>query len=301
MRPVDLSDLDAFAAVASHRSFRGAAASLGVSPSALSQAVRDLEARLGIRLLHRTTRSVAPTEAGARLLQRLSPALTDIKAALDQVHEEEKVPAGTLRINAPPPAIELVLAPMIGGFLKAHPRVRVEIIAESSLIDIVEKGFDAGVRWGEHLAQDMIAVPLGPPQRFVVVGSHSLLAAFGRPAHPRDLLTRPCLRQGFASGVVPLWEFEREGEELKLDPPGRLISTNIPLQRQAAIEGVGFWKIFDGYVQNDIDAGRLLTVLDDWCPTFPGPFLYYPGNRNVPSALRAFIDFTRAWRSESRK
>jgi DNA-binding transcriptional LysR family regulator len=151
MRHVDLSDLDAFAAVASHRSFRRAATAAGVSPSALSQAVRDLEARLGVRLLHRTTRSVAPTEAGARLLERLTPALTDIKAALDQVQEQENVPAGKLRINAPQPAIELVLLPMIGAFLKEYPCVRLEIIAESSLVDIVDEGFDAGIRWGEHL------------------------------------------------------------------------------------------------------------------------------------------------------
>ena len=296
MRASDLDDLDAFAEVARHRSFRAAAAARGVSASTLSQTVRDLEARLGVRLLNRTTRSVAPTEAGTRLLERLAPALKSIQAAVDQVHAEPGTPAGTLRINAPPPAIELVLVPMIGAFLEKHPRVRLEIIAESSLIDIVEQGFDAGIRWGESLAQDVIAVPLGPRQRFVVVASPSLIAAYGRPSHPRDLLTMPCLRQGFTSGVVPLWEFERDGKELKLDPSARLISTNIPLQKQAALDGIGFWKIFDGYVEDDLAAGRLVSVLDAWCPTFQGPYLYYPGNRHVPPALRAFIDFARAWR-----
>ena len=296
MRASDLDDLDAFAEVARHRSFRAAAAARGVSASTLSQTVRDLEARLGVRLLNRTTRSVAPTEAGTRLLERLAPALKSIQAAVDQVHAEPGTPAGTLRINAPPPAIELVLVPMIGAFLEKHPRVRLEIIAESSLVDIVEQGFDAGIRWGESLAQDVIAVPLGPRQRFVVVASPSLIAAYGRPSHPRDLLAMPCLRQGFTSGVVPLWEFERDGKELKLDPSARLISTNIPLQKQAALDGIGFWKIFDGYVEDDLAAGRLVSVLDTWCPTFPGPYLYYPGNRHVPPALRAFIDFARAWR-----
>ena len=164
-------------------------------------------------------------------------------------------------------------------------------------IDIVEEGFDAGIRWGEHLARDVIAVPLGPPQRFVLVASPVLLAAHGRPKHPRDLLTMPCIRQRFASGVVPAWEFERDGEELRIDPAARLISTNITLQRQAAIDGVGFWATFDGYVEADIAAGRLRSVLDEWCPSFPGPYLYYPGNRHAPSALRAFIDFARARRA----
>lgn len=297
MKNVDLTDLDAFSSVARHRSFRGAAAASGVSPSTLSQTVRDLEARLGVRLLHRTTRSVAPTEAGARLLERLTPALTNIKAALDQVQEKEGVPAGTLRINAPQPAIDLVLAPMVGAFLDAHPRVRLEIVAETSFIDIVEQGFDAGIRWGEHLAQDVVAIPLGPPQRFVLAAAPALLAAHGRPKHPRDLLTMPCIRQRFPSGVVPAWEFERSGEELRIDPAARLISTNIALQRQAAIDGVGFWATFDGYVEADIASGTLRSVLDEWCPSFPGPFLYYPGNRHVPSALRAFIDFARVRRA----
>jgi DNA-binding transcriptional LysR family regulator len=297
MKNVDLTDLDAFASVARHRSFRGAAAASGVSPSTLSQTVRDLEARLGVRLLHRTTRSVAPTEAGARLLERVTPALTNIKAALDQVQEEQGVPAGTLRINAPQPAIDLVLAPIVAAFLDAHPRVRLEIVAETSLIDIVEQGFDAGIRWGEHLAQDVIAVQLGPPQRFVLVAAPALLAAHGRPTHPRDLLTMPCIRQRFTSGVVPAWEFERGGEELRIDPAARLVSTDIALQRQAAIDGAGFWATFDGYVEADIASGTLCSVLDDWCPSFPGPFLYYPGNRHVPSALRAFIDFARARRA----
>jgi len=292
----DLDDLDVFAAVARHRSFRGAALARGVSASTISQAVRDLEARLGIRLLNRSTRSVAPTEAGARLLERLAPAIADIRSAVDQVHDQAGVPAGTLRINAPEPAIELVLAPLVGPFLKAFPRIRLEVIAQTALIDIVAEGYAAGVRWGEHLAQDMIAVPLGGRQRYVLVAAPSLIASHGRPAHPRDLLAAPCIRQRFPSGVMHAWEFERDGELLRLDPSGPLVSTSIALQRRAAIDGAGFWSTFEDYVAADIEAGRLVSVLEEWLPSFPGPFLYYPGNRNVPPALRAFIDFMRAWR-----
>jgi len=288
------ADMDAFAEVARCRSFRRAAALRGVSPSTMSQAVRDLEARLGVRLLHRTTRSVAPTEAGQRLLERLAPALAEITAAVDAVHEGDGKPAGLLRINAPEPAIELVLSPLIAPFLQAYPKVRLEIVGQSARIDIVAEGFDAGVRWGEHLAQDMVAVPLGGTQRYVLVAAPDLIDRIGRPERPADLLGLPCLRQRFGSGLVPAWEFERDGKVLHLDPPARLVSTSIQAQRRAALAGVGFWMIFDGYVADDVSAGQLVTVLDDWLPAFPGPFLYYPSRRNPPSPLRAFIDFVRA-------
>jgi DNA-binding transcriptional LysR family regulator len=293
MQRVDLGDLDAFAAVAQHRSFRRAAAARGVSPSTLSQTIKDLEARLGVRLLNRTTRSVAPTEAGAKLLERLSPSLADIAAAVDDLQGEDGAPAGTVRINAPTPAVELVLAPIVAEFLKAHPKVRLEVVTEGRLIDIVKEGYDAGVRWGESLAQDMIAVPLGPPQRFVVSAAPELLAIHGVPAAPHDLMRYPCIRQRFLSGVTPAWEFERGDEIVRLDPPARLISTNIALQRRAVIAGVGVWATFEDYVADDLADGRLCRLLDEWCPSFPGPFLYHPSRRHVPAALRAFIDFAR--------
>lgn len=293
MPKADLDDLAAFAAVAHHRSFRGAAAVVGVSASTLSQAVRMLEARLEVRLLNRTTRSVAPTEAGARLLERLSPALDDIAAALDEVGEQAGEPAGTLRINAPTPAVELVLAPLAAAFLKTHPAVRLEIVTETSLIDIVREGYDAGIRWGEHLAQDMIAVPLGPPQRYVVVAAPEVLEVHGTPSEPSDLMGYPCLRQRFSSGVVPAWEFERDGKIVRIDPPARMVSTNIALQKRAALEGVGLWATFEDYVTAEIADGRLRRVLDEWCPSFPGPFLYHPSRRQVRPPLRAFIDFVR--------
>lgn len=297
MRHLALTDLDAFAAVARHRSFRKAAAERGVSASTLSQALRDLEAQLGVRLLNRTTRSVGLTEAGARLLDRLTPALSDIAAAVDQAAAQDGAPAGTVRINAPEPAVDLVLGPMVGPFLAAYPRVRLEIVGESNLIDIVQGGYDAGVRWGESLARDMIAVPLGGDQRYVAVASPDLIARVDAPQSPRDLLTRPCVRQRYLSGVVPHWEFERRGEVVRVDPEGQLVSTSISLQRQACLAGVGFWCIFEDYVAADIAAGRLVTVLDDWCESFPGPNLYYPSRRHMPAALRAFIDFAKTWKA----
>jgi DNA-binding transcriptional LysR family regulator len=299
MTDIDLGALEAFAAVAHHRSFRGAAAARGVSPSTLSETVRVLETRLGLRLLNRTTRSVALTEAGRRLLDRVAPSLGELRAAVDQAHADAGVPAGTLRINAPPPAIELVLAPLVAPFLQANPAVRMEVVADPSLVDIVAEGFDAGVRWGEHLAQDVIAVPLGEPQRYLLSGAPGLLERFGRPAHPRDLMAMPCIRHRYPSGVMPEWEFERDGEMLKLDPPAVLVTTSMALQRRAAVDGLGVSSAFAEYVADDVAAGRLVPILEDWFPSFPGPFLYYPGNRTVTPALRAFIDFVKARRSGS--
>lgn len=299
MRRLSLADLDAFAAVARERSFRRAAMLRGVSASTLSQAVRDLETELGLRLLNRTTRSVSPTQAGQRLLERLAPALGEIASAVESVHEAAGEVAGPLRINAPEPAIELVLAPLAARFLAQHPRVRLEIIGESRRIDIVAEGFDAGVRWDEHLDQDMIAVPFGGLQRYVLVAAPEVVARHGRPQTPRDLADLPAIRQRFASGVTFPWEFERDGQVVRVDPPPRLVSTSIALQRRAALDGVGFWAAFEGYVREDIDAGRLVSLLEDWLPAFPGPSLYYPSRRHVPPPLRAFIDFIQAGRARS--
>jgi DNA-binding transcriptional LysR family regulator len=297
MRGIDLDDLSAFAVVARHRNFRAAARERGVSPSTLSQQVRDLEERLGTRLLHRTTRSVAPTETGSRLLDRLGPALSDIAAAVDQVHAAGGEPAGTLRINAPAPALELVIAPLVAPFLAAHPHVRLDLVGQTELVDIVEAGFDAGIRWGEHLAQDMVAVPFGGEQRFIVAAAPSLLARTGTPKEPADLLSLPCIRQLFPGGVRPLWEFEKDGKTVRIDPDGPLVSNNLALQTRAALDGVGFQATFEEYLSDHIAAGRLVSVLDDWCPKFPGPFLYYPSRRNLPTPLRAFVDFVKAARS----
>lgn len=296
MDRLDLDALAAFAAIARHRNFRRAALERGVSASTLSATLRDLEARMGVRLLNRTTRSVALTEAGAALLARLQPALAEIGEAVSEARSTQAEPSGSLRINAPQPAVDLVLAPLIARFLKAYPAVRVEVMAETALVDIVAEGFDAGVRWGESLALDMVAVPLGGPQRFAVVASPELIARVGSPEHPRDLLRLPCLKVRFPSGAEPAWEFERAGEAVRLAPQGPLVSSNIAVLRQAALEGLGFLSAFDGYVQPYVARGELVEVLADWSEVFEGPYLYYPSRRTLPSPLRAFVDFVQAAR-----
>ncbi len=296
MDRLDLQALASFAAVARHRSFRRAAVERGVSASTLSQAVRDLEAGLGVRLLNRTTRSVAPTGAGAALLERLTPALLEISEAAAEARSAQAEPAGPLRINAPEPAIEWVLAPMIPDFLAAYPQVRLEIVGETALVDIVARGFDAGVRWEESLAQDMVAVPLGPPQRYVVVATPELVARVGAPAHPRDLLDKPCLHVRFPSGAQPPWEFERAGEVLRVAPSGPLLANSQALLMRGALAGLGFMQTFDAAAAQHLASGALVSVLDDWSEPFPGPLLYYPSRRQPPSALQAFVGFVQARR-----
>jgi len=297
----ELRDLEIFLAVARTRNFRRAALEQRVSVSSLSQRLRQMEERLGVRLINRTTRSVALTEAGELLLMRVGPAMLDVRGALEQVRGLREVPSGRLRINAPPPAIDLVLAPMVGPFLAAHPQINLEIVAESSFVDIVSAGFDAGVRYGEHLAQDMVAVPLSAEQRYVVVASAGYIAQRGTPRHPKDLLKHDCIRTRFSSGVIPDWEFEKNGRVVKLDPPAKLIATYMGLAMRAALDGVGFWTTFEAYVRKHIKAGLLVPVLEDWCEPFAGPFLYYPSRRQVPPALRAFIDFSTTWRKRQPK
>jgi DNA-binding transcriptional LysR family regulator len=301
MKDFDLRDLDAFVAVARTRNFRRAAAEQRVSVSSLSQRLRDMEERRGVRLMNRTTRSVALTEAGELLLARVGPAISDVGDALDQVRGLRGVPSGRLRINAPPPAIDLALAPMIPPFLKAHPQVDLEIVAESSFIDIVDAGFDAGVRYGEHLAQDMVAVSLGPPQRYSVVASPQYVAQQGRPAHPKDPLDHACIRTRFGSGTMLEWEFEKAGHVVKVAPPAKLIATYLGLALKAAHDGLGFWLTFEGYVRDAVKSGTLVSVLDDWCAPFPGPFLYYPSGRQPPPALAAFVAFVADWRKQERR
>lgn len=294
--PLDL--LTAFVTVAEAGGFRGAATASGRSASALSQSLRTLEDRLGVRLLNRTTRSVALTDAGAALLSCLQPALRDIAEAVDAVNLYRGSPHGTLRLNAPAPAAQLVLAPLLGPFLAEHPHIRVDVVVETALIDIVKDGYDAGVRWGESLAKDMIAVSLGPAQRFGVVASPALVAARGRPQHPRELLELPCLRQRFPSGAFLPWEFEKGGEAVVVNPEGPLGSTSGDLLLAAALDGLGYLYTFEGYVAAHVAAGRLVPLLADWCEEFPGPFLYYPSHRHAPAPLRAFVDFVRRRRRD---
>jgi DNA-binding transcriptional LysR family regulator len=301
MKDFDLRDLDAFVAVARTRNFRRAALEQRVSASSLSQRLRDMEERLGVRLMNRTTRSVALTEAGELLLARVGPAIADVGSALDQVRGLRDVPSGRLRINAPAPAVDLVMAPMVTPFLQRYPQIELEIVVETSLIDIVARGFDAGVRYGEHLAQDMIAVPLGPPQRYAVVASPEFIAAHGRPKHPKQLLDHPCLRTRFESGAQVDWEFEKAGRIVKVAGSGPLLSTTSALQVKAALDGLGFVMTFEGYIRDAVRSGALVSVLDDWCASFPGPFLYYPSRRQPPPALSALVAFVAEWRKREKR
>lgn len=290
-----LPDLEAFAAVARHKSYRRAAALRGVAPSTLSDAIRRLEATLGVRLLHRTTRSVTPTEAGERLLDRLVPALTEITAALDALAPDPATPAGTLRLNVPTIVARLVLPPIVQSFLAAHPAIRLEIVADDSFIDVLAAGFDAGVRYDERLDADMIAIPIGPrTQRFAVAAAPAWLARHGHPTHPRELGAHACIRHRFPSGALAPWEFERDGETLRLDPVGRLVATSIDLEIAAAIAGLGVIATFEGFLTEAFADGRLVRLLDDWTPPFTGPRLYFASRRHLPPPLRAFIDHIRA-------
>ena len=294
----DLNALSAFVAVARAGGFREAARGEGVSASSLSQAVRRLETRLGVRLLNRTTRSIAPTEAGARLLERLGPALGEIDAAMDVVNAFRDRPAGRLKLNVPATVARLVLPSIAPPFLKAYPEIRLEMIVEDGFVDLLAAGCDAGVRYDERLEQDMIAVPIGPRvQRFATAASPAYLDAHGRPQHPRDLLAHACLRGQFASGVIPTWEFERRGEIVRVDPDGQLLvrlGAAVDLAVAAAVEGIGVIHLFEAWLQPHFDSGALVPLLKPWWQPFSGPWLYYPGRRHLPAPLRAFVDFVKA-------
>jgi DNA-binding transcriptional LysR family regulator len=291
----DLGDLNAFLAVARAGGFRDGARATGLSASGLSEAVRRLESQLGVRLLHRTTRSVVPTEAGARLIERLGPALGEVQAALDVVNGFRDRPAGTLRLNVPMSAARLVLPAIVPRFLAAYPEIRLEVMADESFVDVLAAGCDAGIRYDERLEQDMIAVPIGPRvQRFATAAAPAYLDRQGRPQHPRDLLQHACLRGRFASGHMPPWEFERGGEVVRVDPAGPLVVTlggAADLAVDAAIAGTGIVSLFEDWLRPHFASGALEPVLEPWWQSFSGPFLYYPGRRLVPAPLRAFIDF----------
>jgi len=291
----DLADLNIFVAVARARGFRDAARATGSSASGLSEAVRRLETQLGVRLLNRSTRSVVPTEAGKRLLERLIPALTEVESALDVVNKFRDTPVGTLRLNVPVSAVRLVLPAIVPRFLAAYPEIRLEVVADDSFVDVLGAGFDAGIRYDERLEQDMIAVPIGPrTQRFAAAAAPAYLERHGRPQHPRELLKHACLRSRFSSGAMVAWEFERNGKVVRIEPTGPLLvsaGTGTDLAVEAAVAGTGIVCLFDRWLSPYFESGALEPVLEPWWQRFPGPFLYYPGRRLVPAPLRAFIDF----------
>lgn len=285
-----LNDLLAFAAIARERSFTRAAAVLGMSPSALSHAMRALEERLGVRLLARTTRSVAPTEAGERLLQSLNPALSDIEKGLDAVAEWRDNPSGTVRITTFAYAARMVLVPKLPAFLLANPDIKVEVRIEDGLTDIVAAGFDAGIRLGETVDKDMIAVKVGPDLRTVVVGTPGYFARNPKPRTPYDLERHACIgyRLTTSGGLLP-WEFEKDGKEIKIRATGPLVVNDGELPAAAVRAGVGLGYLMEHDVADEIASGALVQVLADWCPPFPGFHLYHPSRRQSPPALRALI------------
>ncbi|MBW6527815.1 LysR family transcriptional regulator [Sphingomonas sp. RHCKR7] len=292
MADVSLTELRAFALVAQHRSFRRAADIAGVARPTLSHALRSLEQRLGTRLLHRTTRSVALTEAGERLLARLAPALRALDDMLGNVGANPNV-GGPLRINANEGGARWLLRHAVPLLLERHPRVILELLTEGRLVDIVAEGFDAGVRLREAVPQDMVAVPLGGDTRFIAVAAPSYVAGHGEPAAPQELHTHRCIRQRLPSGKSYRWEFERGGEEVLVDVPGALTLDHSGLMVEAATDGLGITFVPEPYAAEGLQVGRLVQVLADSSPPVPGLCLYNARNRRTPAALQALIDIVR--------
>ncbi|OSQ31181.1 LysR family transcriptional regulator [Thalassospira sp. MCCC 1A03138] len=296
MYRASLLELHGVTAVAAHRNFRAAAQELGISPSALSHAISMLETRIGVRLFNRTTRSVAPTDAGTAFLDRITPALHDISAAMETANLYRDKPIGTLRINTSEDAANLTLMPIINDFLARYPDVKIDIVTEGRLIDIVADGFDAGIRLLENVPQDMIAIPVGPEQRFVVVGTPDYFKSHPAPKIPTDLTSHACARLRLPGGSIYRWEFERRGEQMRIDVNGPLTIGSSKLITEAVLAGKMLGYVIEHSVAEHLKTGRLVTCLEDWTPPFPGLHLYYPGHRHVPAALRAFIDLVKEHR-----
>ncbi|WP_208249224.1 LysR family transcriptional regulator [Rhizobium sp. T1470] len=293
MNRTQLAQLAVLAAVSERRSFRAAAKELQIAPSAVSHAISSLEESLGVRLLARTTRSVAPTEEGRLLLQRLKPALEEIGIALEALTEAGGRPAGNLRITAPRFASDILLAPRLGEFLNRYPDITLEIANEDGFTDIVREGFDAGIRLEESLEADMIAVRASPSLTTVIAGSPEYFGRHPKPLHPSDLVHHRCIKRRFTNGTIYRWEFEKDGQELVVAVDGPLIVAEDRLALMAALNGAGLAYLFDLRVENELASGKLVRVLEDWCSPYPGPFIYYPSRRQMRPALRAFIDFFR--------
>ena len=291
--------LRAFHTIARHGSFTRAAAELEVTPSALSQTMRQLEQRLGARLLQRSTRKVGLTEAGRLFLERIGPALAEIDGAVEALRQHGDHPAGTLRITASHSLLDQLLAPMLADFLRAYPDITLDLIADNALTDLVADGVDAGIRLGERLARDVVALPLGGPLRAVVVGAPAYFARHGRPQHPRELQQHACARFRYrSSGAIYRWEFahpagKQRGRWFDVDVDGPLIANEPPPPIQAALDGVVLAHVLEPMVRDHVAAGRLETVLDAWTPPFDGFHLFYPSRQQVPPKLRVFIDFLR--------
>jgi DNA-binding transcriptional LysR family regulator len=295
-----LNDLDAVVAIARKASFRAAALELGMSTTALSNAVGKLEAGLGVRLFNRTTRSVSLTDAGRLFIEQVGPALQDIHGAMEAVRSQQATPSGTLRINAFAMAAREILSPLVLEFLRRYPQVHVDLVTEGRLVDIVAEGFDLGVRGADLVPNDMIAVSLGRPQQYAVVGSPAYIEKHGKPRVPPDLLHHPCIRVRLPNGTLYRWEFEKDGQTAQIAVNGPITLDEASLARTAVLEGIGLGFFMEQNVRADIEAGRLIRVLEDWTPPFGGLCLYYPGRRNPSAALKAFIGLARELSATSR-
>lgn len=290
----NLNELTAFLAVAREESFTKAAAKLGVSQSALSHTVRALEERLGLRLLTRTTRSVSPTEAGERLLRSVGPRLDEIEAELTALSALREKPAGTIRITAGEHAADAALWPAIAGLLPDYPDIKIEIIVDYGLTDIVAERYDAGVRLGEQVARDMIAVRIGPDMRMAVVGAPAYFARRPKPRTPQDLTAHNCINLRLPTyGGLYAWEFEKAGRELKVRVEGQLVFNTVGLRMNAVLAGLGLAYLPEDQVRARIASGELVRVLADWCPPFPGYHLYYPSRRQATPAFSLLVDALR--------
>lgn len=289
----NIADFTTFLAVARHLNFRAGADELGLSASAVSHAIRQLEQRLKVRLFNRTTRSVSLTEAGANLYERLRPAFENIQTMLDEVNCYRDTPSGTLRINAARTAARLVLMPLLAGFTRRYPDLKVDVTASDQLDDIVGEGYDAGIRLSDILGKDMIAVPVGPPVRLRVVATPEHFARYGIPQHPRDLLEHPCVVFRFSGGRPYRWKFSGPDGSLAIVASGSIVVNDMDAELDAVLHGAGAGYLLDLQVQEHLQSGKLISVLDDWLPALPAFQLYYPHRQYVSCALRALIDYVR--------
>jgi DNA-binding transcriptional LysR family regulator len=289
-----LDGVEAALSVAQHRSFRKAAAELGVTPSAMSQAVRALEARIGAALFTRTTRSVGLTEAGEKFLARAKPAFEELIAASQAARDLGQRPTGRLRLSVPPAIVPILLEHKVASFCQAYPEVEVEIAATEKLVDIAAEGFDAGIRLGQFIAADMVAVRLTPPFRFIIVGHPAYLARRGRPERPDDLRHHACLRMRRSGGMLASWSLSDKGRAIEVAVSGPFIGADMPTVLGAALEGVGLAQLPEPIAAESLRAGKLVRVLDAFAPMAPGMFLYYPGRRQITPKLRAFIDHVKS-------
>jgi DNA-binding transcriptional LysR family regulator len=286
-------EFDAVVAVARLGSFRAAATELGISSSALSHAVTTLERRLGARLFNRTTRSVSTTDAGEQFIRQITPALAEISVAIESINSHRDTPSGTLRLNTSLWAARMILTPIIIEFARRYPDMTIVLATDEALVDVVGKGFDAGIRLSDDVPQDMIAVPIGGPIKMMVAGAPSYFAQRAKPKVPDDLLAHQCIRGRMTSGAIVRWEFERRTQKIEMEVPGALVLDEMSLMTEAAVAGVGLTYLDERLLRSHIDAGLLIPVLEDWCPSYSGFRLYHPGRRHIPAGLRALIALIR--------